>query len=79
MILFAESAIAGFLSELLRAPGYQVLAIPLALNRLGEQLFGIQNQVFNLQWEWALVVIVAVTLLTALALMLKIRRAEVAS
>lgn len=79
MLLIANSTMAGLLAGALRDRDYLVLSFPLALDRLGQELFQETRLLFELRWEWPLLYVGATCLLALAIIMWRARRAEVAA
>ena len=77
MVLFADLIIGQGLNR--ANPGLVVLAFPLALNRIGEQLFSVRRPMVPISWEWSIVFTVIVCLAAFWAICRKVKRAEVAT
>ncbi len=77
MLLLADSAMSGILAETLRRPGFLVLNYGIALNRVGEELFGITFHIVDVPWGQAAGLIAAVSALSLVILAQRVRRAEV--
>jgi ABC-type transport system involved in multi-copper enzyme maturation permease subunit len=79
MLLIANSTMAGLLAGALRDRNYLVLSFPLALDRLGQELFQETRLLFELRWEWPMLLVGSTCLLALVIIMWRARRAEVAA
>lgn len=77
MVLFADLIIGRSLDR--ANEQLQVLAVPLALNRVGEKLFQARRPMVDISWEWSVVILALVCLLAFWAVCRKVKRAEVAA
>ncbi|MBI2423000.1 MAG: ABC transporter permease subunit [Candidatus Hydrogenedentes bacterium] len=78
MIIVASATMGTVLAEMLRAPNYQVISLPLAYNRLGQYFYGMRYPIFELDWYWPMSIFVAISLISLNLVFRKVRRAEVA-
>ena len=79
MVLFANLMCGSILPELLRRPNLHIVALPLAINCLGEQLFPTRAAAITLPWGWS-ALYVGMVCAGALAIICwRVRRAEVAA
>lgn len=79
MVLFGNMIVARMLSDALHSKKYLVMALPVAINHLGEYLFAARRHVFDLPWGWSAFVVALVCIFSLMVVHLKIRRAEVAA
>jgi ABC-type transport system involved in multi-copper enzyme maturation permease subunit len=79
MILFGNLMIGRILPELMRSANYAILAFPLAMNRLGEAMFGVRRPLFGLSWRWSVVYVFCVCAIALIVFCRKARRAEIAA
>jgi len=78
MVLFGDLMLGRMLPTILNEPNYNVVAFPLAVNRIGEVLFNQKRPLFDLSWQWSAVFIAVVCGLALWIICTKIQRAEVA-
>jgi ABC-type transport system involved in multi-copper enzyme maturation permease subunit len=79
MTLFGDLVIGRLLPELLHNRDYNIVAFPLAINRIGESLFRERHPLFELSWTWS-ALFVGVVCAGALAIVCRaVRRAEIAA
>lgn len=78
MIVVVNSAMAGLLSAMLKENNYLVASFPIALDRVGQELFGDTSLPFTLHWGWAMLFIATVSLGCLYVVMQKARRSEMA-
>ncbi len=79
MILFGNMTLGNMLPELLRNEKYRVLAFPMAINRLGQELFHSRRIMFEeVHWFWPFAFVFAVCSFALLIVCRKVRRAEIA-
>jgi hypothetical protein len=79
MLLIANSTMAGLLAGALRERNYLVLSFPMALDRIGQRLFGETRLLFELHWKWPLLYVGLVCLAALCIVLWRARRAEVAA
>ncbi|HPO16167.1 MAG TPA: ABC transporter permease subunit [Candidatus Hydrogenedentes bacterium] len=78
MIPVAASAMATVLQGVLDNRNYLILSLPIAINRIGEQLFH-GHVSFHLNWRWSMAHIVGVCVLCLWIIIHKVRKAELAT
>ena len=78
MVVFGNLTFGVVLAEVLHKRNYQILAIPLAINRVGEFLFQ-RRSTFDLPWGWSALLIGVVCAGALWIVCRKVRQAEVAS
>ncbi len=78
MLLAASSAMGGLFDHLLHNKNYLLLSFPMALNRVGEQLFKARTPVFALSWTWAFAFVACVSVWSLWVICRRVRRAEIA-
>lgn len=79
MVLAANSAMGVLLAGLLQNRNYLIVSFPMAMNRVGQRLFGDPRLVFTLGWGWALLFVAAVCLWALWIIFRHVRRAEIAA
>jgi hypothetical protein len=78
MIIVANGVLGGLLAAFLRDANYLVISFPMALNRVGQEIFNQPNLIFTLHWAWSALYIVLVSLLCVAIIFRRVRRAECA-
>jgi len=78
MVLVADSTMGGLLAMLLQERNYLLISFPMAINRVGQEMFQDHRLYFDLRWEWAMLFVVAVTAWAAWVVFRQARRAEMA-
>lgn len=78
MLLIGDLVFGQTLAEILRTPNCKVIALPLALNRVGESLFRQEILLFPLSWVYSLLFAMAVCALSLWIVCARARRAEFA-
>ncbi len=76
MVLFANITIGGLLEGLLHRDGVLVTAFPIAVNRIGEVVFDLDNVVVDVHWSIAGVYVGIVSLICLIIICRRIRKAE---
>jgi len=79
MILIANSTMGVILGEVLKNNNYRILSFPMAVGRIGQQFFKEGRLMFELRWEWSLLYVVLVCLISAAIIFRTVRRAEMAA
>lgn len=79
MVLVGDLVMGQILADVLHQPNYRIIAFPLAIHRVGEELFQQRRPMFDLSWEWSAVFVAAVCLVSMWIVCRKTRRAEVAA
>lgn len=78
MIIVANGVLGGLLAAFLNDANYLVISFPMALNRVGQEIFNQPNLIFTLHWAWSALYIVLVSLLCITIIFRRVRRAECA-
>lgn len=77
MLLLGDLVIGRVLPDLVHSSKCAVIALPLALNRVGEVLFASKRAVVDISWTWSLIYAVLVVGIALLVVCRKARRAEI--
>ncbi len=77
MLLFGNLTIGTILPEVLHERNYLVIALPMAINHVGQHLFHQKRLIFDLHWQWSAVYIGAVCLFALMIICWRARRAEI--
>jgi ABC-type transport system involved in multi-copper enzyme maturation permease subunit len=79
IVVFGNLALGGLLADLLHMRNALIVALPVAINRIGEALFATgRRPVFDSHWGYSLLLVALVTLVCAIVVARKVRRAEMA-
>ncbi|HOE66658.1 MAG TPA: ABC transporter permease subunit [Candidatus Hydrogenedentes bacterium] len=79
VLLMGDLIIPRAFAAALFKPECLVLSVPLAINQVGETLFGQRNRMFDLPWGWGVSLAAAVAVTGAVIVCLRTRRAEAAA
>ena len=79
MVLFGNLTVGRIVPDLLHERGYAIIAFPLAINRVGEFLFGERRPLFDLSWQWSALYIAIVCAVCLWFICSRARRAEIAA
>lgn len=79
MILIANSTMAGVFAGVLQSRNYLIISFPMAINRVGQQLFGEKFLLFDLRWEWSMAYVAGLSLLMLWVIVRRVRQAELAA
>lgn len=79
MILIANSTMAGAFAGVLQNRNYFIIAVPMAINRIGQQFFGERFLLFDLRWEWSMAYVAGLSLIMMWIIVRRVRRAELAA
>lgn len=77
MLIVANSSMAGLLSGALRDRAYLGLSYPLAVMRLGQDVFGIRPAMFDMAWHWPFLMLSVTAFICLLIVARRVRRAEI--
>ena len=76
MILFANMTIGGLLEGLLHRDGVLIIAFPIAVNRIGEAVFDLDQSIVDTPWPVAAIYVGTVSLICLVLICRRIRKAE---
>ena len=79
MVLFGDLTVGRIVPDLLHERNYAIIAFPLAINRVGEFLFGERRPLFDLSWQWSALYIAIVCAVCLWFICSRARRAEIAA
>lgn len=79
LVLMADAAMGELLDELLRDKSYLIISFPMAIEKLGQELFKLDQHVFDLNWGWAFLFVAVVCLGSLWIIARRVRRAEIAA
>ncbi len=78
IVVFGDVALGGLLADLLHKQNALIVAIPMAINRIGEHLFEGRRPLYDSHWLYSLAVVLAVAAVCTFIVCRKVRRAEMA-
>lgn len=78
MILIANSTLGITLGQVLKEPNYIIVSFPMAINRIGQHLFGDARLLFQLRYEWSVLYVVVVCIVMLLIILRRVKKAEIA-